>query len=128
MASRAVSTISNRFGEVYPDRVRFNVKKSWFSGSVEEEFAMRHITSVRTETTRNPVWGGILVLVGLAFLSSSVLAGLVLGGIGVLLLIGSPSVTINTAGGERRTSIGSPFSGSEASEYAGAVRSALFSE
>lgn len=131
MASSGISTFSNGFGEVYADRVRFNVKKGWLGGTVEEEFAMRHITSVRCETTRSPVWGAILVIVGLLLLSNgggAALIGLIAGGIGILLLIGSPSVTINTAGGERRTSVGTPMQKNEANEYSSAVRRALFPE
>ena len=131
MASVGLSTFNNSFGAVYSDRICFNVKKMWFSGAVQEEFAMRHVTSIRTETTRSPGWGIIMVLLGLALLSSgggAAVLGLILGGIGILLLIGSPSVTINTAGGERRTSVGSPFQAGEANEYASAVRRALFPE
>jgi hypothetical protein len=131
MAGKAGSTFGNSFGEVFPDRVRFNVKKGWFSGAVEEEFAMRHITSIRSETSRSPILGAILVLVGLAFLpggGGSAIVGIVVGGFGIFLIVGSPSVTISTAGGERRTSVGSPFQAGEAKDYAGAVRRALFSE
>jgi uncharacterized protein DUF6232 len=131
VASTGLSTFTNSFGEVYADRVRFNVKKGWFGGTVEEEFAMRHITSVRCETTRSLLWGIILVIIGVVVLSNgggAALIGLIMAGIGVLLLIGSPSVTINTAGGERRTSVGSPLQRSEANEYSSAVRRALFPE
>lgn len=121
------SIFSNVFGEVSSDRIVFNAKKSLFSGSVREDFPIRHITSVRFETKRHPILGAVLVIAGLIFLKSLIVA-LILIGIGAYLLIGSPSVSINSAGGEQRISVGTPFSGQEAQQYVAAVREALFSK
>lgn len=124
----ASTTFSNAFGEVSPDRIVFNVKKNLFSGSIREDFPIRHITSVRFETKRSPILGVILALMGLIFLKGLTIIALIILAIAALLLIGSPSVTINSAGGERRVSLGTPFSGKEAQKYVVAVREALFAK
>lgn len=120
----------NEFGEVYAERITFNVRKSLFGGAVREDFPVKHITSVRHETKRWPIWGAILILVGLAALSSGsgggILIGLVLAALGVVLLVGVGAVSVNTAGGERRISLGKPFQNAEAEAYARAVREAVF--
>lgn len=94
-----------------------------------EEYAIRHITSIRVENSRKPVLGAILLLVGMAFMANGgagILFGLLIGALGVLFLIGSPSVTLNTAGGEKVVSSGSPFQRGAGEAYAAAVRKALF--
>jgi hypothetical protein len=118
----------NGFGEVMPDRIVFNVKKSLFSGSIREDFPVRHITSVRYETKRSPISGIILGLVGLVLLKASFIIAIIVLAISALLLFGTPSVSINSAGGERRVSVGSPFSGADAQRYVEAVREALFAK
>jgi len=125
-----MSGFSNGFGEVATDRITFNVRKSLFGGTIREDFPVKHITSVRHETKRWPIWGVIFILVGIGALSSgsggAVLFGLVLAALGVVLLIGVGAVAINTAGGERRVSLGRPFQNSEAEAYAAAVRASVF--
>jgi hypothetical protein len=121
----------NGFGRVFSDRICFNIKKSWFGGAIEEDFALRHVTSVRAEVSRNAGAGIVLGLIGIFCLFGGrglMILGLVLIVIAVIVLIGSPSVTIVTAGGERRTSIG-PFSQKQdAADFSAAVKAALFSE
>lgn len=121
----------NVFGQVFSDRVCFNLKKPWFGGSVQEDYALRHITTVRAEVSRNVALGVILGLVGLVCMSSGgavVIVGLVLAGLAVLAIIGNPAVTIVTAGGEPRTSIGSFSQHQDATVFAAAVKEALFAE
>ena len=120
----------NGFGRVFSDRICFNIKKSWFAGAIEEDFALRHVTSVRAEVSRNVGAGVVLGLVGLFCLFGGgglTIVGLVFLGIAVVVLIGSPSVTIVTAGGERRTSVGSFSQKQDADDFSAAVKAALFS-
>lgn len=124
----ATNSFNNAFGEVTSDRISFNVKKNLFSGAIREDFPIRHITSVRYETKRSAIWGAVLVIVGLIALKASILVALVILAIAALLIVGTPSVSINSAGGERRVSVGSPFSGEEAQRYVSAVREALFAK
>jgi hypothetical protein len=51
------SKFSNGFGSVYNNRVEFIAKKRWWSGGSHEELPLRHVTSVRVETTRSIVGG-----------------------------------------------------------------------
>ena len=120
----------NGFGRVFSDRICFNIKKSGFGGAIEEDFALRHVTSVRSEVSRNTGAGIALGLLGLLLLSGGgglSILGLIMIGIAVILLIGSPSVTIVTAGGERRTSVGSFTQKQDADDFSAAVKAALFS-
>ena len=130
MAMDSTPTFSNEFGAVYSDRVGFYAKKSWFGGGVLEELPMRHVTSIRLETTRRTILGIVLIVAGLAFMSygsgGSVVLGLILIAVGALLLIGWPQVTINTAGNDLRTSSGGIWQKANAEAFVGAVRKALF--
>lgn len=119
----------NGFGQVFSDRVCFQLKKPWFGGSVQEDYALRHITTVRAEVSRNVLLGVILGLIGLVCMSSgggAVILGLVFAGLAVLVIIGNPAVTIVTAGGEPRTSVGGFSQHEDAKNFAAAVKQALF--
>ncbi|HXC54954.1 MAG TPA: hypothetical protein VNU97_06640 [Rhizomicrobium sp.] len=120
----------NEFGAVYPDRIAFYAKKGWFGGGVLEELPMRHVTSVRLETSRNVFGGLVLTLIGAGFLYSgaaiAMLFGLIALALGILLLIGWPAVTINTAGNDLRTSTGGVWQKGNAESFVSAVRKALF--
>lgn len=119
--------MDNKFGAVLGDRVVFNIRKVWFGGSVREDFPVRHITSVRHEVKRRPVWGVVLTLFGLGMLGAKTLVlALIVLGLAVLCFLGRHQVTIHTSGGQSRTSIGTPFDKAEAETYATAVREALF--
>jgi hypothetical protein len=130
MPSDATSTFTNEFGTVYSDRVAFYAKKGWFSGGTLEELPLRHVTSVRLETTRNTFGGVVLCAIAFACLfygsGGVMLFGVVLLAIGVLLLIGWPAVTINTAGNDLRTSTGGIWQKGNADAFVAAVRKALF--
>jgi hypothetical protein len=115
---------SNRFGEVHADRITFNVRKSWFAGSIREDIPSKHITTVRIETKRSVVIGVILILIGLVFINGII--GWLALVLGVFFLLGAPTVTIFTAGGDSRSSQGNPFQGSEGESFASAVRASIF--
>lgn len=120
---------SNNFGEVHNDRITFYVKKNFFAGRVREDYPIRHITSIRAETTRSVGAGIVMMLIGLVLFAvggAAVVLGFIFIAIGVLLLIGAPSVAITTAGGERQLSIGAPLQFAAADEFARAVRERLF--
>jgi hypothetical protein len=82
--------------------------------------------------TSRSVLGGILLLIlGLGALyagGGAMIAGLILAAIGIMLLIGWPAVTINTAGNDLRRMTGTIFSKSAAEAYVAAVRKALFAK
>jgi hypothetical protein len=120
---------SNEFGAVQSDRIALYAKKSWFGGL--EELPIRHVTSVRLETSRSVVGGILLMLVGLGALSlggGAIVVGLILAALGVVLLLGWPAVTINTAGNDLRRMTGTIFSKPAAEAYVAAVRKALFAK
>lgn len=129
-AENTNSHFSNSFGSVFNNRVEFKVKKRWWSGGSHEELPLRHVTSVRVETSRSIVGGILLVLVGLGFLATGevgmMFVGLVFGAVALLLLIGHPSVRINTAGQDTRNIAGAPGSNSEAERFIAAIREKLY--
>jgi len=122
---------SNEFGAVQSDRIALYAKKSWFGGGSLEELPIRHVTSVRLETSRSVVGGILLMLVGLGALSlggGAIVVGPILAALGVVLLLGWPAVTINTAGNDLRRMTGTIFSKPAAEAYVAAVRKALFAK
>jgi len=130
MPAEVKPIFSNEFGSVYADRIAFYAKKGWFGGGSLEELPIRHVTSVRHETTRRPVWGVVLIVAGLACLSSGsggiIVFGLLLAAGGALLLIGWPEVTVNTAGNDLRKSTGGVWQKPNAEAFVSAVKKALF--
>ena len=130
MAASSTPMFENEFGAVYSDRIAFYAKKGWFAGGVLEELPIRHVTSVRLETSRNAIGGVVLALIGLGLFSSgsggAMLIGAIALAVGILLLIGWPAVTINTAGNDLRRSTGGVWQKTNAEEFVAAVRKALF--
>jgi len=130
MAASATPIFENEFGAVYVDRIAFRDKKGWFGGGVVEELPIRHVTSVRLETSRNIFGGVVLVLIGFGLFSSgsggAMLAGAIALGIGALFLLGWPAVTINTAGNDLRRSTGGVWQKTNAEDFVAAVRKTLF--
>ena len=119
--------VSNEFGTVYADRIAFNSKKGWFGGGSLEELPIRHVTSVKLETSRNVVGGVLLLLIGFPCLfSKALILGLVFIALAALVLWGSPRVRVNTAGGDLRPSSGLPWHRAAAQEFVAGVRKALF--
>ena len=132
MATNSQPEFSNSFGTVHSNRIVFKAKKHWWAGGSHEELPLRHVTSIRIETSRSILLGVILVLAGMAVMSIGEPAAVVIGAIsllfGIVLIIGHPSVRINTAGQDMRTIAGSPGSKSEATRFINAVRERLFEE
>ena len=130
MATNSQSEFSNSFGTVHSNRIEFKAKKHWWAGGSHEELPLRHVTSIRIDTSRSIILGAILVLAGLAVMSIAEPAALIIGAIfllvGIVLIIGHPSVRINTAGQDTRVIAGSPGSKSEANRFINAVRERLF--
>jgi hypothetical protein len=122
------TTVSNRFGTVTNLAVYYNVKKSLFAGVRREDLIMRHVVSARLDTTRHALAGAILVLVGLIWLAnggSAVILAIVPLAAGVLLLWGSPVVSVTAADGAARPSFGWPWTRSEAEEFVNGVSKQL---
>jgi hypothetical protein len=112
--------VSNAFGTATNKWAVYFRAKGWFSGGSREDVPLKHVTSVRINTKRHPVVGIVLGLVGLAMLGSGE-AGVVIGGVVLivlagLLLLGSPSVIVNTAGGDLSAARGFPPMATERSE------------
>ena len=129
--SETAQSFSNEFGDVQADRIALYAKKSWFGGGSREELPIRHVTSVRLETSRS-IFGGILLLIiglGAAYAGGGgIVVGLILAALGIVLLLGWPVVTINTAGNDLRRMTGTIFQRSAAEDYVAAVRKALFAK
>ncbi len=126
--------VSNRFGTVSNLAVHYNVKKGLLGGTRREDLTMRHIVAARLETSRHPIWGGLLGLIGLSCLfgglqagGGSVILAFILLALAVLLLWGSPRVSITAADGGARPSVGWPWTRGEAREFVDAVSRELMS-
>lgn len=124
--------VSNPFGTVTDKRVVYFRAKGWFSGGSREDIPLKHITSVRVDIKRHTVVGIVVGLIGLVMLASGeagvVIGGIVLIAIAGLLLWGSPSVVVNTAGQDLSPSGGFPWQRTEANAFADALRKQLFRE
>jgi len=118
--------VSNMFGSVSDKRVVYFRKKGWFSGGSREDVPLRHVTSVRIEKTRSIIGGIIFVLIGLATIYFVV--GIIPLAIGILLLWGSPTVVVNTAGGDLSAAKGWPWQKEAAEEFVETLRKQLFKE
>jgi len=123
--------IRNAFGEVTTKRIIYNRAKGWFGGGTREDIPLKHVTSVRLETSRSVLAGILFVLIGLSTTFGgrsglAMLAGFALLALGALLLWGSPSVVVNTAGQDLRPSKGAPWERSDANSFVDALRAQLF--
>jgi len=128
MDPRAEQTlVSGQFGTVTNKRVIYNRSKGWFSGGSREDIPLKHVTSVRLETTRHLVWGLLLLLFGIGLLQAAGL-GLILVALGVLFMWGSPTVVVNTAGRDLNAAQGWPWQRDAALQFVEAVRHQLIAE
>ena len=118
--------VSNMFGSVSDKRVVYFRKKGWFSGGSREDVPLKHVTSVRIEKTRSIIGGIIFVLIGLVTIYFVV--GIIPLVIGILLLWGSPTVVVNTAGGDLNVAKGWPWQKGDAEEFVDALHKQLFKE
>jgi len=112
------------FGVVTSDYLIYNVQRGWFSEGSRQDIPLRHVTSVKLETRRHPIFGILLVLVALAFRAADpmgILIAIVPLAFAVLLLWGSPSVRVKTADGDLPPVSGLPWTRPEAEWFVAAV-------
>ena len=120
--------VANRFGTVTNLAVHYNVKKNVFAGVKREDPIMRHAVAARQETTRHAIWGGLLALIGVAWLLSGSVASI--GAIiplaaGIFLFWGMQKVSVTAANGATRPSVSWPWTHSEAEEFVNGVSKEL---
>lgn len=123
---------SNEFGTIRPNRVTYYRKKGFLSGGSEEDIPLRHVTSVRYEVTRPWIWGTILVLAGLPVAFEIGGFYFLLGGlmvlVGVILILGFPTVSIGTSSGDKERMLGKPWKKSGPQDFVRALKEELFKE
>ena len=124
--------IHTSFGSVYEKQVVYFRGKGWFRGGSREDVPLKHITSVRIDITRHIIGGVVLGLIGLLALGVGelelVIFGTVLIVLAIMLIWGSPSVVINTAGGDLSEVLGFPWQRNEANAFVETLRKQLFRE
>ena len=118
--------IENQFGIVTSKRVTYFARKNWFSGVSREDVPLKQVVSVRVETGRKIFLGLFLVIIGISLLMAVV--GIIPLVLGILMLWGSATVNVVTAGGTSSPVIGWPWQKAEAEAFASALRGQLFSE
>jgi hypothetical protein len=119
------------FGTVTSKRVVYYGAKGWFSGGSREDIPLKHVTSVSLAVIRSVLFGPFLLIVGASLLAAPgavKVVGVTLLGLAVLLLWGSPSVKVNTAGQDKKAARGLPWQRRQATAFVEAVRSQLFQE
>ncbi len=122
---------SNQFGTVTNKRVVYFRNKGWFSGGSRQDIPLKHVTSVRLDTSRSVIGGIFLLLIGLVLLAADggvKVVAIVVIALAVLLLWGSPSVVVNTAGNDLNVAKGFPWLRGEATMFVEALRKQLFHE
>ena len=123
--------VSNQFGTVTNKRVVYFRNKGWFSGGSRQDIPLKHVTSVRLDTSRSVASGIVLLLIGLGLLAADggvKVVGIVVVALAVLLLWGSPAVVVNTAGNDLNVAKGFPWLRGEANAFVEALRKQLFHE
>lgn len=124
--------VSGVFGTVTNKRVIYQRSKGWFRGGSREDIPLKHVTSVRLDTNRHILLGILLALIGLpmAFApgSHSGFLGVGLTCLAVLVLWGSPTVVVNTAGQDKNPASGWPWEHAAATAFVEAVRNQLVSQ
>lgn len=118
--------VKNRFGTVTDKRVIYYRSKGWFSGGSREDIPLKHVTSVRIDRTREILLGIFCILIG--YVTLTFIFGIVLLAFGILWVWGSPTVVVNTAGGDLSTAKGFPWQTNAAEEFVKALRKQLFVE
>jgi hypothetical protein len=112
------------FGLVTSDHLSYNVQRGWLSESSRQDIPLSHVTSVRLEIRRHPVFAIILVLAALACQAADpigILIAIIPLAFAVLLLWGSPLVRVNTIDGELPPTSGLPWTRPEAEWFVAAV-------
>ena len=118
--------VDNCFGIVTNKRLTYMAKKGWFSGGRREDVPLKQVVAVRYEMDRK-VFGGLLLIV-LGIVLITVVVGIIPLIVGILLMWGSPTVNVVTAGGTATPVTGWPWQKSEAEAFVNAVHSQLFGE
>lgn len=122
--------IENAFGTVTTKRLVFYRAKGWLSGGSRQDIPLQHVTSVRLDISRSIFAGILLLFIGLACLGSgsalAVVFGLFALFFGVLLIWGSPTVVVNTAGQDLNVAKGWPWVRGEANKFVEGLRGQLF--
>ncbi|MFN8591094.1 MAG: DUF6232 family protein [Thermomicrobiales bacterium] len=122
------------FGAITDRRVMYQSKSLMgLGGGSKEDIPLRHITSVGLATARHPIWGLLFGIAGVGSIfvvkgAVGVLLGVVLLGLALLLMWGSPQVILSTAGQDRRFVSGPPWTRSEAEQFVSQLRSQLFKD
>ncbi len=122
--------VENEFGTVTNRRVVYYRNKGWLSGGSREDIPLQHVTSVRLDISRSIIGGLFLLLLGIGLLGATGGAkafGLAFLALAFVLLWGSPSVVVNTAGRDLNAAKGWPWHRQKASAFVEALRSQLFS-
>lgn len=88
-----------------------------------ESIPLRHVTSVKMDSTRNTAMGILLIALGIITLIVGI--GLILLVAGIVMLIGENFVAINTTGGDKRKVRAKKEVGSQ---FVAAINSAIFSQ
>jgi hypothetical protein len=123
--------VTTIFGTVTNKRVIYNRARGWFSGGSREDIPLAHVTSVRIDIKRHLLWGILLVIIGLPMAlapgggAGAQVVGAVLVAIAVLVLWGSPTVHVNTAGQDKNRASGFPWQREQATSFVEAIRQQL---
>lgn len=124
--SPSSSSVSTIFGSVSDNCLTFFRGRGWVRGGTQEDIPLRHVTSISSGISRKILLGILSIVIGLASLIFVV--GILPLAVGILLLWGSPSIRINTAGGDLQVMKGWPWHKGAANKFASAVRERLFRE
>jgi len=120
------------FGTITTKRITYFAKKNWFSGGYREDIPLKQVVSIRHETSRNIFWGLTFLLIGLSCFSGNdakyFLVGSVLSLLGGLMLWGSPTVNVVTAGGTQSPATGYPWQRKEAEAFVSSLRNQVFTD
>ncbi len=112
------------FGVVTSDHLIYGFQRGWLSEESRQDIPLRHITSVKLEIRRHPIFGILLVLVVLACQAAGplgIMISIVPLAFAVLLLWGSPLVRVNTIDGDLPPASGLPWTRPEAEWFVAAV-------
>ena len=124
--------VENVFGTVTSKRVVYFRAKTWFKGGSREDIPLQHVTSVRVDTQRSIFGGLFLLLIGASLMSSGdgsgMFVGMIITFISGLFLWGSPSVVVNTSGGDLNAAKGFPWQRGDADLFVAALHKQLFAK
>jgi len=118
----------NEFGTITGDRLTFFSKRGWVKKGVRVDVSLKHVTSVTYRIKRRSFWGIFFLVAGLASLAmpDNKPGAFLAIGLGVMFLLGSPMITVNTAGNELYWMTGWPWKKDMAHEFTETLRKRLF--